>query len=500
MNISSLLFGHGARRRNVAILVYDGESWNIFIVSSEKREVLDEKTHVSARKCDSIPPKILEWIIEHETSRVRIVLPSELHNISLELPGKLDMEQTHTAIAWETAELTGANSQGVRHASCRLSAFGIEENREQIITASFPMDWLRNYKSECNAYGLEFEGVLSLQCVFLALHRGSTERMSDSMILLGQGGVFAFFPKDRRSGGVLMRNIAVDSGAFHNNDGSGSRFRNMLHRLEPDLENVSVYTARVTDVEETKEVVGRSGVEKKLEKSILKLAGGRSVNKEVKFTTVSEVFFDEFPEAGKKRLKFEDIKESFLEAVLSGKYGNIDTPCPMAVLPVGRRSKSRNADLVAIGIFCIAFLYLVGVGSYLFFKHYRLRRHYIEAKNFLTREKSLKARKVQLERQLENHQKIYAVINGGKLANRKCLEFLREVAGVIPCGVKLDFLNYSDHVVEMRGTTDSQGAFSAFCSGLDDGIKELGLKVASSSLSKGGDGKKKFKLLIQRRG
>jgi len=490
------LFNSGRNKKNrTAVLVYGNKSWHVFILSSRDKECLAELKEVNCEKSDTIPHRIFEWMLENETWRFRVVLPSELHNITLELPERLDMEQTHTAIAWETAELTGANSIGVRHASCRVSAFGIEKNSEQIITASFSVNALKNYRSESKAFGIVFEGVMSLQSVFLALHIARCREVNEAMILLGENSIFAFSPKDSRSGGVMMRNISLDSGFNQNSPDNTNRFRNMLHRLESDILNLSVYTALLNEDE-----IKKPNIEKKhnYEKSILKIAGNRrDLLNDAK--SVSEIFFEEFPDAIERKLKFEDIKSLFLKIALGAEYGNLDMPCPMAILPMGKMEKTRKADRLAALIAAGAVLYVAFIGGFLFIKNYNLKRHNIQAKKFLNKEQSLNSKKEKLAKQLEKYKKIFSLINRGKSANIECLNFMKDIASVIPYGVKLDFMKYSKGNIQLQGSTLSQGAFSQFCSKLDRALKDMKLKIESSSLKQSSDKKKIFELKITTR-
>jgi Tfp pilus assembly protein PilN len=376
-----------------------------------------------------------------------------------------------------------------------LSALGIENKKEQIITASFPTDILKNFQSECKVYGVVFEGVVSLQGVFLALHAAKQKELNESLILLCENSIFAFFPKDSRSGGVMMRNISLDSGVHQSAGDTTARFRNMLHRLEPDLSALSVYTTSLYDDNET----GNSTVRNKNnERPLLKIVK-RSIDLSNNPKTVSEIFFEEFPEAEEKKVKFEDIKTLFFRTVTSAEYGNLDAPCPMAVLPAAAMAKNRKADIAAAVIAGGAVLYVLTVGGFLFIKNYYLRRHNIQARRFLTKEQNLNKEKEKLKIQLEKYRKIFSLINEGKAGNQKCLEFMRDIAAVIPYGVKLDFMKYSENNIELQGSTLSQGAFSLFCSKLDKVLKDLNLKIESSSLKQNSAKKKTFELKITNR-
>jgi Tfp pilus assembly protein PilN len=135
----------------------------------------------------------------------------------------------------------------------------------------------------------------------------------------------------------------------------------------------------------------------------------------------------------------------------------------------------------------------------LFIKNYNLKRHNIQAKKFLNKEQSLNSKKEKLAKQLEKYKKIFSLINRGKSANIECLNFMKDIASVIPYGVKLDFMKYSKGNIQLQGSTLSQGAFSQFCSKLDRALKDMKLKIESSSLKQSSDKKKIFELKITTR-
>ena len=60
-------------------------------------------------------------------------------------------------------------------------------------------------------------------------------------------------------------------------------------------------------------------------------------------------------------------------------------------------------------------------------------------------------------------------------------------------------MKYSKGNIQLQGSTLSQGAFSQFCSKLDRALKDMKLKIESSSLKQSSDKKKIFELKITTR-
>ena len=157
------------RKSPIAMLVYDGKTWYARIFSwSHKHWKCFEELSALADNRDSIPEKILEFAKRNKAKRVRVIRPAEMHQVEMQLPDDIEPEEIHTAISSQIETDVDLQPGAARFASVRTSQFGLGGHADAIISTSFDINAITEYKAQCSDAGLTFDGIGSVELASLA--------------------------------------------------------------------------------------------------------------------------------------------------------------------------------------------------------------------------------------------------------------------------------------------------------------------------------------------
>ena len=462
-------FNKSKKNKITAVFLHDGYCWygSVYSDAGVASKVFD------ISDSEKLAPELLQWALEQNAKQVKVALLADLHNLNMELPEGLDMEQTHTAIAWETAELTGRNAMGVRHASCKISSFGIENSSNELITASFQTSLLKDFNSQCNAYRLEFLGVASIQSAFLSLHLKDEKRKNKNLVLLLDTGVFAFMSNTGRGSKIQMRNILFEVDKDNLNALFKSRFKIKLQHLQLKENTFSVY-----------------------EYNIKKSQNDGDLPQDANLNLVEEIFFSEFPKNSNEFLEFPEVAEELSKIIRDSESGDLNCSCPLAALPEVKLGKSGRANLISLLLVSCALIYVIFYSAGLFIRNMNLRYSYRQMKNFIEKREALESKLNKVRKEVERKQELYNLMNGGKEANKKFLNFLNALASVIPGDMVLGSIEFNDNSIKILGEVEAQVAFSQFCNAMNSEVKKLNFTILSSSLKQGSAGTKSFEVMF----
>ena len=460
-------FKKNKKNKITAIFLHDGYCWYGSVYKDDG--VVSKIFDIS--DSEKLAPELLQWALEQNAKQVKVALLADLHNINMELPDGLDMEQTHTAIAWETAELTGRNAMGVRHASCKISSFGIENSSGELITASFKTSLLKDFNSQCNAYRLEFLGVASIQSAFLSLHLKDEKRKNKNLVLLLDTGVFAFISNTGRGSKTQMRNILFELDKNNLNALFKNRFKVKLQHLQLNENNFCVY-----------------------EFNLKKSQDGDVLPKDANLTLIEEIFFSEFPKNNNDFLQFPEVVEPLMRIVKESKTGDLNCSCPLAALPEVKLGKSGKANLISLLLVVCALIYVVFYSTGLFIRNMNLRYSYLQMKSFIVKRDAIEGKLNKIRKEVDRKKELYTLMNGGKEANKRFFDFLNALASVIPGDMVLGSIQFDENSIKILGEVDAQVAFSKFCNDVNSEVKDLKFTILSSSLKKNSVGTKSFEI------
>jgi len=435
-------FGHGRRRRGgPAVFAFDGSRWRGAIVSSGGGSVDGNK--VSDLRCgaDELPGDLLDWAAALDARGVRVLLPSEIHNMEMEIPPDLDWRQASTAVMWEVSALTGRKSGEMLNASTRLSALGVERGGGNVLTSSFELRVMEGFSAACAEKGLDFEGAASIQAALMASHMSSPKARKLSMILHLDAAVFAFLPPGGLSQRPAIRNISLSSPG----ELDASKIeRRITRRLALGGRDAVLYSS--------------SGAEEGIGKILETDIGAGSI----------------------ERKSLDGVWSELAGIASEARSDRFDVACPLAALPRKSWNKGAVVDVAVVALLAFALLAPMCVFGFLSWESRQMSRSKAEFRVFQERRSGLEKETARLEKEIESRR---LLLGGGKV-DKVFLDALRLLAATIPRGVVLDSLEYSDGAFKIAGTATSQTSLSLFHKRVDARARPMGLKVLGSSLSK----------------
>ena len=442
------------RRGSTAVMAFDGAAWRRVVPTPNgkgwKTDTVGERGSAMAAPLES-----LKSVATAGARGVRVMLPSDIHNMELEIPADLDWRQASTAVMWEVAALTGRNSGEMVNASTKLSALGVEQGGGSVLTASFDAELLKRFGAQCADAGLEFDGLVSLQFALLAVHLANKNTARKALLLLSRDSVFAFLPP----GGVpshrpAIRNIATTLPEHGEDDDLEKIERRITRRLALGGRDATLYLADAAPkrVEEILEHgIGAGEIEKK---------------------SVEELWSD------------------LAETAANAEADRFDTPCPLAAPPGKRMGKEMIADALVVALLAAAVALPALLAGILVFENKAMAKRVTAAKSFDERQTTLERGQARLESEI----KTLRLVSGGGKVDKVFVDALRLLAATVPKGVALDSLRYDSGTFKIAGTANSQKTLSAFHERVGARAKSLGLRVSDSSLSKSGGGKTLFEI------
>jgi hypothetical protein len=184
------LFGRSSARGRVAVLLHDGGRWHGAFYSMRRGgpRRLDEADLETASTA-ALPASLLRFARKLGARRVRVLVPADVHQVTLDLPDDLDPEEMQTAVGWEVASSIGMDAGAVRVAAARLGAFALGDGSGAFLAAAFETKGVARYAADCAKHKLRFEGVGSLQLATLAWHRHSATQ-GECLLLMRRRSTF----------------------------------------------------------------------------------------------------------------------------------------------------------------------------------------------------------------------------------------------------------------------------------------------------------------------
>ncbi len=149
----------------IAVFLHDGRVWY-----SALYEKADGETHgvggggpreASTEKV--IPERLLAWARERKARLLRLLVPGDVYSLQMELPEDLGLEETETALRFESAATTGGDPDTLFVAAVRARSLLNDGEENQILAAAFDRDDLERWQRQCSEHGFGLQGIGSLQ-------------------------------------------------------------------------------------------------------------------------------------------------------------------------------------------------------------------------------------------------------------------------------------------------------------------------------------------------
>ncbi|MDR1613914.1 MAG: hypothetical protein LBT97_14225 [Planctomycetota bacterium] len=162
----------GSKHDSMLIVAFDGKSWRgrLFEYRGGTWETGDQVVEAASRNNRKLPKQILEFAAASGAKRLRILMTSDLHSVTMELPEDADKEELHTAMAYEAAGEVGIDANILRIAAVHADRYRMGGETSVIMTAGFESTLIEGFVRECDQAGLEFDGIGSLEMAVIARH------------------------------------------------------------------------------------------------------------------------------------------------------------------------------------------------------------------------------------------------------------------------------------------------------------------------------------------
>jgi hypothetical protein len=214
------MFGKKKAKGKPALLLNNGKRW--FLLEEESREFFEEGAP------DILPEKFLEDCHKRKIKRAKILIPSDLNLLDIELIEELEPEEKHTAVAWELSSVAGCDPEKSRIAFADAGAFSFGGGRNLKVCAVFSKSVVKSFKEQLWDSEIKFEGLGSLQMALAAAHSKSDDNANEHLLFMREASSFAFIAG--ADGGVpSCRNLPIGfPGALPENRDWGERLRKRL--------------------------------------------------------------------------------------------------------------------------------------------------------------------------------------------------------------------------------------------------------------------------------
>ncbi len=155
----------------LAMVIHDGSEWHVYLYSLNDGSWQRGKTgRFPGRNPHLLPEKLTAFAAEHGAQRVRILIPSEVYTIGIELPEDHEPEEAHTALAFELEGETELEVHAMRLAAVRADRFRMGGTSNNVLATPFENSLIQAFDDACRAEGLNFEGVGSMELAVLNYH------------------------------------------------------------------------------------------------------------------------------------------------------------------------------------------------------------------------------------------------------------------------------------------------------------------------------------------
>ena len=182
-------------KKNSAVLLFSGSHWTcgIYITAqNETRQIALSDTVKGSLKV--IPDILLQWAQDKGASSVRIIEPSNVMSLAINLPDDLTDDQRQTALKWEvTSQHGSAETSSIRFGAAKARRYGIDPTGREVFVGIFHEKELESYREKCTKFGMGLYGICSLQLSLigaLSIHM----QASDCLLYITENKSFAYIP------------------------------------------------------------------------------------------------------------------------------------------------------------------------------------------------------------------------------------------------------------------------------------------------------------------
>ena len=178
------------KSKKTAVLIFDGAHWHTGVYLRQKQggEGVDSRT-LASRSIKQLPGSVVDYLVEQQVGAVRLLVPADLHSLSMEMPDDVEHEELHTALAYEVAEEMGQEAHLLRLATVEASVYGMGCEAGVYMMAGFDTRQIEGYVQQLKQVGIQFEGVGALELGLLALHAAHAEERL--LLLRHRSGFYA---------------------------------------------------------------------------------------------------------------------------------------------------------------------------------------------------------------------------------------------------------------------------------------------------------------------
>ncbi len=204
------------------IIVRNGGAWFLLLENaSEKFESVSS---------DVLPEALLKQCVKNSVKRAKILIPADPAVLEIDLADDLELEEKHSAIAWELASMTGCDPEKSRVASADNNTFSFGGSKRTRICAVFPKSTVSDFKKQLSGYGVGFAGISSLQLALAGMHLQNKTLLPASLLFVRDSSCFAFIPGGDGAP-PLCRNIPIGLSGSKTNAGEWAE--RLKKRLTP---------------------------------------------------------------------------------------------------------------------------------------------------------------------------------------------------------------------------------------------------------------------------
>jgi len=189
------MFGYH-KGKNELVIIYATEK--IFAAIINGKEIMPRNDF--SINCEL--EKILLWGHRQKATSAKVLMPSAVYEFKLDIGQNIEFEEQLSAVAYETASLSGASSETIRPAI--LTGNCLKGYRHNIICSVFQLDTIKNVNHNCKRRSLRFNGIGGLQQALLVYHFSHAEHKDEILLFFRRDSAFAAIPEH---GGIVFRNI-----------------------------------------------------------------------------------------------------------------------------------------------------------------------------------------------------------------------------------------------------------------------------------------------------
>ncbi len=149
-------------------MIHDGYVWHGSVFARRRGEwMLVDDTFMNGGNPLQLPEELTVWAAGLGAKRMRILIPREPRNVELNLPEDMASQERHGAVVHEMAE---DDPDQVRVAMVRADRFRMGGDSGNILASVFAEENLADFRRQCAAKKIIFEGLGPLELGLLNYH------------------------------------------------------------------------------------------------------------------------------------------------------------------------------------------------------------------------------------------------------------------------------------------------------------------------------------------